>query len=253
MQLVVVAKAPAAIAVHEDRPRYYFRFGDATREADPWLITDLHLGRHRQPRFVPRIPAEYRHPKGPAEYLKGDGASDDRGFSLRVDVENDSLAHARDVRAGILGLCRQPSTRAISTALRERVSIDEKRGATLCYSQLVVFDPKRGSRDTADAIYPFDVVHYAMTERWLLPAVSPTPERLDLWWGAMFLVAAEREPSWFQVTILHGHKKRGAAQDFHVDIFPTWNERPRVAVEQEPLPPDHVRATAREMRERGRR
>lgn len=235
VQAIVVTRAPALVPCVEGRElRFYMRFGDATLPADPWLLTDLQLGRRRHPRFTVDAPADFRERASSSYLFGGEGPV----FTPEFQVANDSLVHAKNVRAGFVGYRYGASPRPIANSLRQQVHVVEAAAdrGILTYERLVFsprpLDPAADTR----TLPPHEVDTLRLGSSWLLPSVVSHESRVQRWCGALYLAAEDSETRWFQVTVSHrAVKMRSDPGELTMTVEPVWGVRPTIEVGLHPL------------------
>lgn len=246
--LVTIERArPLVYVIEKGEPVYYLRFGHQTLPMAPSHVGDLLLGRRAQPDL--RV-TQVRVSDAELVNERGSRAST-LIAALRVDYENEALILAEMVRCGLVGW-----------SLGERHGLPQQLRRSI---DLVATPPDdlvsggypwgawgiRHIRSMpADSVEPF-APGQAIIERWALPLfwrvglpplrpgqVPPPGAAAQAEGGvevkvALYLIAKNTEPSWWQLTLRYdegGQRQLTERHDRHLRFEPCPYSRPVVSL-----------------------
>lgn len=195
--VLIVAVGRADALVHENGVRgdLYFRIGDQTLRVDPYLETDLALGRRQRPRL--HLEIEVR------------AVVDSFGLSLNLGLsgENMSLVDAGNVRGGLVGWCVTPppsssdrvrhfgTAEELPAGIRERIDATTRADRRLGLWRSDWKD--LGVLDRHPLLHARPTLHGPGQSG--VPASPP-----GSWCAGIFVVASNMRPSWYQLTVNYG-------------------------------------------------
>jgi hypothetical protein len=222
--LVAIERARQLVYVIEKgEPIYYLRFGHQTKPMPPGLIADLTLGRRAQPELIATLVR--------ASVTKARQEPTDTGIwatEIRIDIsiENNALVVARDAVAGLVAWSAQARAPLPSTLIR---AVD-LQPPTANYGALEYFPHHVSTSIGRPTLGPFRVSSVGLTG-WSLPAI---PSRFLEATAALYLLAADSEPAWFQITLHSDSHLHGLHADWltkhRIRLVPCFYSRPVVSV-----------------------
>lgn len=189
--IIAVARAPQLVPCVESRAlKYFLRIGESTVEVPSFLLADLVLGRRNHPIFRasgPRIDMSHSRLEPPT------GGEVHRGYSLILDleVENDSLVAARNVRAGLLSWSMEQKASRVNERLMQYV-VSEAPALSLRDAPPWQMVCRMSPVDVFPALSAHSIRFDALT--------VPAYPSADIEW-ALFVLPEGHPPSWFQVTV----------------------------------------------------
>jgi len=179
--LVAVPQSDSLVAcVEQGQLVHYFRIGESTVAAPPYLVADLISGRRRRPRF--RLSDLNIDPE------RSNGS--ERRVRVNWAVENDSLAWASKVDTGLV----YASNRGVEppSELLARIEFDPRNSAISGISPRLVWTR------LADALAPFGSARFSADF-----AVPPAGSDLLLEIGC-YVACPEAPPCWFTMRFERG-------------------------------------------------
>ena len=211
--IIAVSRAPQLVPCTESREtKYFLRFHDSTREAPPYLISDLVLGRRKHPILVPEFgDAQFRYERGET-HLSVVG-----NLSLSLVVENASFVFADDVEAGLVGWTfTDRPVEPLNGHLRAHVDVEIPQAPESPDWKLTCLASKKAGR-SGQHLAPFDRHVWSLGGFRLPRARSsypgfPLPKPM-LFSCGLYMLAAGSSPVWFQVDVTIG------------DLPLDWNDR----------------------------
>jgi hypothetical protein len=188
--LVAASRSQSLVPLFDgQRPTYWFRFGHENRAVPDFLISDLVLGRRRQPTLTvePTDQCAFGYLTNTLHH--------ELVVELSLDVTNDSLVTARDIRVGLVGpFFGEKKASPVSRALLEHIDLQT--------------DPKRTDYPLRDLAGDWgsdpEKPEWSTTLRPFDTATVRLPTRVTGFGVAAFAVYAVPEgcePQWFQVIV----------------------------------------------------
>lgn len=213
--LIAVARAPSLVhAIKEGKQRYYFRVEDEAREVYPHLISDLLLGRRRQPRLEI---GDHR-----CTALR---TEDGLRLTFGLEVCNNSLVRARDVRIGVIA--RRPAHEeheGLVSDLRQRIDVDDAPDMDL-EATVTWLGPGAPGEDLR-----------ALSSVVLRGATIDIPHRVESAHFVFVALADDAEPTFFQAVAEISHVRWraqvGTSFSFDLEIQRSSGGRPRLAFQR---------------------
>ena len=250
--LVAVDRSRALAFCFEDEPVYYLRFGHQTKAMPPSLVADLMLGRRARPDL--RLTSVRMGVQGVHD---GPHAGTFQA-TLAVRFENDAFVLARRTRAGMVAWSPDVAEANMTGQVVRSVEIvpppEGLGGVRLpVWRRQHLMTVRRGAMGAPQDVLPFD---YGTDDLrgWRLPYFrrQPTgsndPEERAQARGALevqaalYLLAEDTEPSWWQVILRYDERatrQLGDEGEHHIRFEPCVYTRPRVSLrfllEEEPV------------------
>jgi hypothetical protein len=239
-------------------PVYSLRINDATVPMSSSLFLDLTLGRRRGVRLTPRIRSTTRIETTERRELGTMTLSELRPC---LEVTNESLAFADDVRIGLVAFAPKAASAGLERVpptLRQALIV----GTTLEYTarewhsgfEIHLFPVVRRPGSSAAARNPIDIPPFETRSEWELASLplahlpdtsaqaNKDPETQRMTRGAvdvqagLYVVARDSEPAWFQVSFRHNSRSQvDPAFWSRVVVEPLYGVRPRVSIDWAPL------------------
>jgi hypothetical protein len=197
--LIATERAPQLIPVIESRRwTYYLRINTSTVQVPEYLISDLILGRRRQPVLEIKVRS--------CDWVDEQGrpALNVRRLALGLSVENRSIVRAEKVQVGIVGWTvwepRRNDHVLTYVDAKEPPNIDPRDVGVWSPSLLV---QKSGSSVAIPAFEQLDVDAFSGT-LWV-PCFTPFSEigsaPYTLYRCAVFVASEASPPTWFQIDV----------------------------------------------------
>lgn len=188
--VVVTARSLGVVPCLEDgRIIYYFRIHDQTLKAPEYLVSDILLGRRRQP-----------HLQVTEFSLKDISTTRDTGSNTHdlvflpvFKVENQGLLRARNVRVGIVSLDKSPwnNKQLLSTYLLSFVNLGGQSIEECSHKVTSVAD-----------IEPFSVSFFKGFGGFQIPLATNHGWKTPYCWkAALYVTAEDSSPTWYQLRL----------------------------------------------------
>jgi hypothetical protein len=186
---------------------YHLRIHDQTCAAPEYLVSDLMLGRRQRP--VLRISEMNIRLAQDTWYYNDRWHATGIRIEPSVLLENDSLTWAEDVRVGIMGWSTPASEETdFSRNLRSHISIHKPAHPPV----FGIVHARSTEHVNPDGIEPLLSVRFAC-------GVYTIPYRIDnelyayVWLAAMYVMARNAPPAWFQIELTVDHALLELARD----------------------------------------
>jgi hypothetical protein len=207
--LIGVARAPILIMADG---QYYLRHGHQTLKVEPYLLSDLLVGRRA-------------HPVLTVENLPGAINGDDVHFAFRVT--NDGFAPAEDIVVGVITWARQEppvrsNGRPATAELRKYVDLRVPPMETIPGLKLAPMHVSCAQRGRIDLLPAFESTKVLTVDDILAPrGVRDVPMR-----SAVYVVAGGHPPNWYQFDwVLPRAEIQGQTEG---KLSRCWSDRPIV-------------------------
>lgn len=165
---------------------YYLRHHDQTLKAPEYLVSDILLGRRRQP-YLQITEFSLRH----VSTHRDNQNNYDLTFSPVLKVENQGLLRAKNVRVGIVSLVRIPlsNVQLLSSYLLSFINVKEHPIGPCSHEVTSVAD-----------IEPFSVSLFGRFGDYRLPLSKDDNWSIPYCWkAAAYVTAEEGSPTWYQL------------------------------------------------------